>query len=177
MAWVVLIGLNIGALSRLQDSANWWREHQENEDQMRARVGHWIAQNTPDHATVAMEAIGYQGTLSQRRIVDLAGLISPRVLEIAKDERKNAKRFARILSELQPDVIVLRSYEVPKNRHFHGGRLFVNKQAKRRFLKQYPEAVRFTAPHPEHVRRNHTVVIYVSRSLDTVEERETPRTP
>lgn len=165
IAWLMLIGLNIGAVERLQNSAEWWRQSQENEDQMRAQAGHWIAQNTPTDAVVAMEAIGYQGTRSQRRIVDFAGLISPSVLQIAKEEPKNAKRFARILNEIQPEVIVLRSFEIPKNRHFHGGKLFLSKREKKKFSNRYREAVRFTAPHPKLMRRNHTVVIYVDRQM------------
>lgn len=40
-------------------------------------VGLWIKQNTPEEAVLAVKDIGYMGYYSGRRVLDLAGLISP----------------------------------------------------------------------------------------------------
>lgn len=162
-AWVLVPAALLGGVRRLDPVARETREIQQNELEMRAAAGRWLAAHTPPDASVAMEAIGYQGTLSQRRVIDLAGLISPRVLAIAREEPNNARRFARVLAEETPHAVLLRHWEVKQNLHFHGGPLFETAEAKRSFHERYREAARFTAPHPEHMRRNHTVVIYVLR--------------
>ena len=122
---------------------------QENEDAARRAVGEWLRKHTAPDSSVAMEAIGYQGTHARRRIIDLAGLVSPEVVAIARRDSDNATRFHHILSELEPDALVLRSYEVDENRHFHGGPLFATAEQEFLFHARYAESVRFEAPHPE----------------------------
>ena len=151
------------SLVHLEPSMQEAREIQENETQMRALVGRWLSENVPPGRSVLMEAIGYQGTFSNRRVVDLAGLVSPQVLAIAREEPNNARRFAKILEKEHPYAIVLRSWEVPQNLHFHGDTLFDNTAAKRAFLERYKEAAQLRAPHPEHMGQNHTVAIYTER--------------
>ena len=41
-------------------------------------TGQWIARCTPTDATVMLEPLGYVGYYSDRRIIDLGGLISPK---------------------------------------------------------------------------------------------------
>ena len=106
-------------------------------------------EQVPEDGTVAMEAIGYQGYYSKRRVIDLAGLVSPIVVEIRRESSSSAQAFHRVLSQLQPDYIVLRSYEYDDNRHFHGGRLFETEEQRSDFVQWYEEAARFDAPLPE----------------------------
>jgi hypothetical protein len=138
-------------------------EIQENEEQMRAEVGRWLASHTPEGSSVAMEAIGYQGTHSQRRVIDLAGLVSPQVVEIARDTPSNARRLEQILEQEQPAALVLREWEVARDRHFHGGPLFVDDAARQRFLTTWQPAATFRAPHPERMGRNGVVVVWVPK--------------
>jgi len=163
LRWMLPAVLAVCAIVPNRDSATFWREVQANEDQMRTAVGLWLSQNTPQDAVVAMEAIGYQGTLANRRIVDLAGLISPQVVRIAREHPRNAARFEAMLRQLAPDAVVLRHYEVSRDRHMHGGRMFASPAGRRAFDASYQEAARFSAPFPSRMGRNHTVVIYVSR--------------
>ena len=121
---------------------------QQNE-RMRQQVGDWLRTQTPADATVAMEAIGYQGFYAERRVIDLAGLVSPAVVAIHQASATHGEAFARILSELQPDYIVLRSFEVDRNRDFHGGPLFDTEAQRQTFLGEYVEAQRFSAPRPD----------------------------
>jgi len=122
---------------------------QENEFGLRRAVGLWLRDNTPTDASVAMEAIGYQGYYSNRRIIDMAGLVTPRVIEFKASTGSNAVLFNRIVTELRPDYIVLRSFEVDENRHFNGGKLFETDAHRGAFFDRYREAARFVAPHPE----------------------------
>jgi len=125
------------------------RLSQENEFGLRRAVGMWLRDHTPPEASVAMEAIGYQGYFSNRRVIDMAGLVTPRVIEFKASTGSNARLFERIVTELRPDYIVLRSFEVDENRHFNGGKLFETEAQRAAFQGGYREVRRFVAPHPE----------------------------
>lgn len=64
---------------------------------------HWIAANTPPGSLVAAHDIGALGYYGQRALVDLAGLISPQVIPIIRDE----SRLAAWLDEQQVDYLVV----------------------------------------------------------------------
>jgi hypothetical protein len=104
IAWLALTGARDLQTSQVR------RDYQINEDGTRRAIGEWLARETPPDATVAMEAIGYQGYYSRRRVVDLAGIVSPRVVAIRQASRNNAEAFYRILQDLRPDYLVLRSW-------------------------------------------------------------------
>jgi hypothetical protein len=119
--------------------------YQRIEDGLRRAVGEWLEANTAPHASVAMEAIGYQGTYSHRRVIDLAGLISPEVVRIRATSATSAEAFARVLDELEPDYLVLRSFEADENESFLGGPLIAT-IAQRDAFACYREVARFSAP-------------------------------
>jgi arabinofuranosyltransferase len=66
------------------------------------RTAQWIAANTPAHALVAAHDIGALGFYSQRRLVDLAGLVSPEVIPFIRDET----RIAEYLDAQKVDYLV-----------------------------------------------------------------------
>lgn len=138
--------------------------HQANEDGTRRRVGEWLAAHTSADATVAMEAIGYQGAFARRRVIDLAGLISPEVVALARTDdgsrRQPAEVFEAVVHHLEPDYIVLRAYEVDEDRHQHGGPLFTSPAARRAFFSAYAPVARFDAPHPEAWGENAHLVVW-----------------
>lgn len=125
------------------------RSVQQNEFGLRRAVGLWLRQHTPEHASVAMEGIGYQGYYSERRVIDMAGLVTPKVIGYNASTGSNGTVFKHITTELQPDYIVLRSFEVEDNHHFKGGRLFETTKDRELFFRHYREARHFVAPHPE----------------------------
>jgi len=116
------------------------------EDFVRTQVGKWLRDNTPEHASVAMEAIGYQGYYSERRIIDLAGLVTPKVVEFKRSTPLNGQVFDDVLRFFKPDYIVLRSFEVDTNDHFNGGLLFLTPGKQMQFRETYREVRRFDAP-------------------------------
>jgi len=131
------------------ESARYQRDYQINEEGTRRAVGEWLDGHAPGDASVAMEAIGYQGYYCHRRVIDLAGLVSPEVVRIRRQSRSNAEAFHRVLEELRPDFLVLRSFEVDANRHYHGGRLFDTDAQIAFFARAYHEVKRFEAPLPD----------------------------
>jgi hypothetical protein len=67
------------------------RASQQYEVAARQTIGLWLREHTDEDAAIAMEAIGYQGALARRRIIDLAGLGSPEVVRIARECRTNGE--------------------------------------------------------------------------------------
>lgn len=124
-------------------------ELQANEYHTRRAIGLWLRDNTPRDSVVAMEAVGYQAFFSQRTVLDLAGIISPEVVALKKATNSNAELFFQTVSMLAPDYLVLRSFEVDENRHFHGGPLFETEEQRDYFTRTYREYQRFAAPYPE----------------------------
>ena len=113
------------------------------EDSTRRAVGQWIDEHAPPDATVAMEAIGYQGTYCHRHVIDFAGLISPQVVQLRRASASNAEVFRQIIEDMHPDYIVLRSFEVEHNQHLHGGKLFESQATEKRFRDTYKLAQEF----------------------------------
>lgn len=125
------------------------RMAQENEDGFRRVVGIWLKDHAQPGDTVAMEAIGYQGYYSEMRVIDMAGLVTPRAVEFKRRTRYNGQIFDWVLRDFKPDYIVLRSFEVDTNRHFNGGQLFRTPEKEKQFHAAYKQAARFEAPYPD----------------------------
>lgn len=140
------------------------RENQANEWQTRRAIGLWLRDHTPPDAVVAMEAVGYQAYYSGRAVIDLAGLVSPAVVKLKLASPSNADLFHDILSKLDPDYLVLRSFEVDENRYYHGGKLFETEAQRRYFEEKYQECKRFTAPYPGRWKESAFLTIYGRRS-------------
>lgn len=93
-----------------------WKEVRDYEETVLKPTGTYLRDCTPPDVVVMLEALGYIGFYSERRILDLAGLVSPQF-------RPTKEKFApgwgadQVLSH-RPDFLVLRKYEVPENRFF-----------------------------------------------------------
>lgn len=51
-----------------------------------ARVAHWVDEHTPRDAIIATHDIGLVGYITQRQLVDMAGLVTPEVIPIMYDQ-------------------------------------------------------------------------------------------
>ncbi len=71
-------------------------------------LGQWLAENTPPDALIAVDDIGAIAYLSQRRIVDMNGLVSPEMWPALRQPAglPRNQAAARILSALSPDYLV-----------------------------------------------------------------------
>jgi hypothetical protein len=141
--------LACGLLYSTRATAVFWRQFQANEEGVRRAAGEWIAANSAATATVASEAIGYIGWYSRRPVVDLAGLVSPSVVQVRVRSRTGAEFYSGVFRELHPDFVVLRSFEVDENRARVGGPMFESPDERSLFEASYVEVKRFTAPHAE----------------------------
>lgn len=63
----------------------------------------WVAANTPPQALIAAHDIGAMGYFGERRLLDLAGLVSPDIIPFIRDEA----RIAAWLDEQQADYLVV----------------------------------------------------------------------
>ena len=168
-AAALAVGLYAAMLdARGRDEAVSRRADQINEDGLRRVVGVWFKTHTPPTAVLAMEAVGYQGYYSERAVIDLAGLVSPAVVEIRRDSPSNAEAFHRMLRDLRPDYLVLRSFEVDDNAHFHGGPLFESAARRAYFGDHYEEVRRFEAPLSERWAEKCCLTVFRRRSTDHV---------
>ncbi|MEL6347388.1 MAG: hypothetical protein AAFV53_30010 [Myxococcota bacterium] len=147
------VGLGVRKVSIIQTL-------QENEVGLRQAVGEWLNEVSPADATIAMEAIGYQGYYADRAVIDIAGLVSPEVVAIAREDGASHAIFNRIVVDLHPYAVVLRAHEVEENRHFHGGPLFATDEERADFDSRYARARRFTAPHES---KNGVIDVYIRR--------------
>jgi hypothetical protein len=71
-------------------------------------LGHWLAENTPPDALIAVDDIGAITYLSQRRIVDMNGLVSPEMWPALRQPAglPRNQEAARILSRADPAYMV-----------------------------------------------------------------------
>jgi hypothetical protein len=110
-AAVALFGLvTAGYLSQ---SALFWRRVQHAETHVRARIGLWLRENTPEQARIAAEPIGYIGYYSRRRLLDEVGLVSPEMVPV---NRAGDGWFAEMLRRSRPDYVVERPGYLIRNR-------------------------------------------------------------
>jgi hypothetical protein len=66
------------------------------------RIGQWLASNTPPDASVAMVEVGIIGYYSERRVVDILGLVSPK-----NAESLGERHFDEWLQRDAPDFILV----------------------------------------------------------------------
>lgn len=87
-------------------------------------------------SSVMLEPIGYIGFFSDcKHVYDLAGLVSPEILEMRKSGKSGW--FFDAVEKFKPQYIVLRRGEVEKNIGFNVGFLFSSDQDRIKFQEQY----------------------------------------
>jgi hypothetical protein len=119
-----------------------WKDARSYEDTVLAPTGSYLHECTPSSANVMLEPIGYIGFYSERKILDLAGLVSPEFRPTP--EKFQAGWGARQILDYEPDYLILRVYEVPENKFFASFdvAMFVDHEQQERFNARYVEAVR-----------------------------------
>jgi len=68
-----------GTAWRLPEMAGLYARNVDDINQMHVRLGHWVKENTPPDAVVALNDIGAIAYISEREVVDLAGLVTPEI--------------------------------------------------------------------------------------------------
>ncbi len=76
---------------RLPAMARLYAWNVDNINEMHVELGHWVAQNTPPDAILALNDIGAITYISEREIVDLAGLVTPEVIPLLRSPDRDAR--------------------------------------------------------------------------------------
>lgn len=83
------------------------------EDGNRKQIGLWLRQNAASPKdTVFSECLGYVGFFSQLKMYDYPGMSSPEM--VAARRRLKSNNWAQLISQLQPDWLVLRPWDAEK---------------------------------------------------------------
>lgn len=99
-AWLVSIGVVLGLFYIL--GVNAYRTDVAVIQGEMVAAAQWVAENTEQDALIAAHDIGALGYYSERRLLDLAGLVSPEVIPFIRDEN----RLAAYLYERGADYLV-----------------------------------------------------------------------
>jgi len=78
------------------------------ENGTRKKIGEWLGANTRKDDRIYLEALGYIGYFSDRKMLDYPGLVSPEVVELVKKERLN---YFTLIERLRPEWVVVRILE------------------------------------------------------------------
>ena len=83
---------------------------QQTEDTLRRPTGLWFQANAGPEERILLEPIGYVGYFSQRRILDLVGLVSPEVFP----SYSTPHYLTDIVRRLRPEWLCLRPSEIER---------------------------------------------------------------
>jgi hypothetical protein len=89
----VLVGVLIVAATawRLPTMAQRYAWNVDNINHMHVALGRWVAAHTPPDAVLALNDIGAIAYVSQRPVVDLAGLVTPEVVPLLRGPERDAR--------------------------------------------------------------------------------------
>ncbi len=87
--------------------------------------------------TMAAERLGYNGYFSGAKMMDLAGLVFPQMIELTVNSSSNARAFHEMLKKYGPDYLILRNFEISRNIYFLGGVLFEIQEERDHFQASY----------------------------------------
>lgn len=78
------------------------------------QAGKWLAENTPQNATVATLEVGIIGYYAQRDMIDFAGLLQSEIAAQLATSQNYDKLAARVSEQYQPDFLVVRKGSSPE---------------------------------------------------------------
>lgn len=91
---------------RLPEMASKYAWNVDNINEMHVALGHWVAENTPPDATLALNDIGAITYVSERPVVDLAGLVTPEVIPLLHASDRDSRLADFIVQQDVQYVII-----------------------------------------------------------------------
>lgn len=91
---------------RLPTMARLYAWNVDNINRMHVALGHWVAEHTPPDALLALNDIGAITYVSERPVVDLAGLVTPEVVPLLRAPDRDA-RLADFLAQQDVQYVVI----------------------------------------------------------------------
>jgi arabinofuranosyltransferase len=101
---VVLVGYFAVALAILPRAAEHYGWAVQNINAMQVHLGRWVDKNLPRHARLAVNDIGAIAYFSRREVIDLMGLVTPRVLPYRREGEAGVIEYVR---ETCPDYVIV----------------------------------------------------------------------
>jgi hypothetical protein len=95
-----------GTAWRLPTMARLYAWNVDNINEMHVALGEWAAEHTPPDAVLALNDIGAITYVSERPIVDLAGLVTPEVIPLLRVPDRDA-RLADFMAEQGVQYVVI----------------------------------------------------------------------
>lgn len=119
---LVLLLLLLGAAWKFQAWATMLGHNAREILEIDVALGEWLAENTPADAVLAIDDIGAVTFLSERKIIDMNGLVSPEMWPAVQQPvgLPRDSSLTRLLSRAQPDYMVafpLWHWELTQNRN------------------------------------------------------------
>ncbi len=103
---LLILLLIAGTAWRLPTMARLYAWNVDNINQMHVALGHWVKENTPPDAKLALNDIGAITYISERPIVDLAGLVTPEVIPLLHSSDRT-DNLAALLAERGVDYVII----------------------------------------------------------------------
>lgn len=107
-ALALYLGRGTGA-AVANDSAQLQRMHVE--------AGHWLAQNTQPGDIIALNDVGAIAHISDRRVLDMVGLVSPEITDAIRDDPRfscpHDLQIARVMLEQRPALVAVFNWFFP----------------------------------------------------------------
>jgi len=109
LAPLVLIGIVLGSLPGLGSWASFFGRSTANIQDMHVAAGQWLAEHSRPTDRIATHDVGAIAYLSDRYVIDLAGLISPSILPLLRDKAPGTwdQPIFTEMQHQQPEYIVI----------------------------------------------------------------------
>ncbi|MFO7743613.1 MAG: hypothetical protein R6X31_15020 [Anaerolineae bacterium] len=91
---------------RLPTMARQFAWNVENINEMHVTIGHWVAENTPPDALLALNDIGAIAYVSGREVIDLAGLVTPEVTPMLRGP-DTTERLIDYMTAREVDYVII----------------------------------------------------------------------
>jgi arabinofuranosyltransferase len=101
---VVILAYFVIALATLPPAAEHYGWAVQNINAMQVHVGRWVDRNVPRHARLAVNDIGAIAYFSRREVIDLMGLVTPRILPYRRRGESGVIQYVR---ETCPDYVIV----------------------------------------------------------------------
>ncbi len=105
---VVLVSLLVvaGTAWQLPTMARLYAWNVDEINRMHVALGHWVTEHTPPDAVLALNDIGAITYISERPVVDLAGLITPEVVPLLRAPDRDA-RLADLIAQRDVQYVII----------------------------------------------------------------------
>jgi len=108
--FLVILALLYGAF-RIDEWSDRYGHCVKNINDMQVKLGHWVNDNLPEDAYLALDDIGAITFISGRKIIDLRGIVEPELLPLVRlaliDANKSDRLIYNYVRNKRPDYFIV----------------------------------------------------------------------